>query len=197
MKLFITILGAFFSILGAIALLSGIAGRFLKPKFIENFDRDRISFLVLSLSIAVALIWGVYSKSQTKKKNIIIRLLNQLETRLLQIESLVNQTIVSGEKNVDKALLHKMAEQVSAYGHRTGENVKEIRGELVLVGFNLEPMNKKVSAKLHQLMAGVTNQLQYWENIGDRKFTNEELLKLLGAIEEAKAEIRILLDEYR
>jgi hypothetical protein len=197
MELIITISATFFSILGALTLFFEVSDRVIGRKKRGKIDTKRRSIVILLISMSVAGVWGIASRMLMARKKQAISLLTEIETRLFQIESLVNASMYSSRAGASKAVLSQLATDTYSYRLRlstpfdSGGNDENT--EAILYGKTLEPLEPDHQKEIERVLDQVRKSV-------DRSYVNADspnYLELLRVIEQAKTTIRNYIHEYR
>lgn len=190
MELMLIIIGAFFAVLGGLALLNEVAERFNKPKVWTDYDHKKRFFIILISSFLLSIARGGIFAVLNERKKEALDILSELETRLTQMDGLIQATITSVQRDVPLNILNKLAEKIAVYGIRAGQGPK--------LKYNwYGPLKYQEGETLRQTLYGIRQRLSAWKELGDKKFVETELMSLLESVERAKSLTRQLINEYR
>jgi hypothetical protein len=110
MKFIAIVVTTFFAVLGGLALLNELFEHLTKPKPWTRINRGRRAFIIIVLSAITTPIVVAYSHMRREKTARVLSILRELEIRLTQIDSVLQNIIVtktsrlsplSSKQNVD------------------------------------------------------------------------------------------------
>ena len=190
MELALVIIGAFFAALGALALLNEVAERLNKPKVWTSVSHKRRFFVILIASFSLSIVRSFIFDVLDKRKKKAFSILSELDTRLAQMDGLIQLTIISAQRDVPLIILNNLAKKIAVYGVRAGQ------GPMLKYNW-YGPLKYEEGEALRRALYDINQRLSAWKESGDKKFDETELMNLLESVERAKSSTRQLMNEYR
>jgi len=195
MELFITIIATFFSVLGALALFFEVSDRILSHKKKGKTDTKRRSLIALGVSLTLGIIWGVASNISNERKNKALKLLTEIETRLLQIEGLVTASMYGDKAGVSQEVLRQLAIDTYSYRLRLNEADSDCPPD-VLCSKSLDPLKTDQQNDIESKLDKVRKVIDSAFKDSDQDH-QPNYIELLRVIEQAKTTVRNYIHEYR
>jgi hypothetical protein len=190
MKLIVIIITTFFAILGGLALLNELLEHIAKPKSWTRINRGRRAFVIIVLSMITTPIVAAYSRLRREKTARALSILRELEIRLTQIDSVLQNIIVTNASGAPVDFLNRLAEYLAVYGARAGHPSDGLTANWA------SALGKEMGERVESQIHGVYSQILHWSSLGEEKFQQDNLVHLARSISTAKVLIAELINEY-
>src|SRR5687767_10000266 len=153
----ISVIATFFAILGGLALLNELLEHVPKRKRWTELNRDKRALLIIILSMITTPIAVKYSGLRKERTGRALSILRELEIQLTQIESILNNIIVSNASGAPVNLLNKLAEYLLVYGARAQHSGIALRSPNWAAA-----LGKEKGERLESAIRSVRSQIQHW-----------------------------------
>jgi len=180
----------FFALLGGLALLNELLDHLSMPKTWARLNRGKRAFLIIALAAIATPVVTTYSRLRKEKTARALSILRELEIRLTQMDSLLQNIIVTKTSGAPIDFLNRLAEYLAVYGARAGHSADGLTANWGA------PLGKEKGDRVERVIWGIRGQIQEWSSLGEEKFEQNNLLHLARSISTAKALIADLINEY-
>ncbi len=167
----------------------------MKPQGWLKFNRQKRTLLILVLSIFIAPMRGTYLWLKNIKKKNAINFLIEIEVKVAQIESLLNNIIASKESGAPLELLDMLAEYLVVYGIR--QRGTDDQGRVILGTPDWHTELGEVNGTIiKNSLEDLYETISQWSERGVDRWDRRVLYELVGKVDRTKTILKKLLNDY-